>query len=75
MMGTPNIVSGRGTRLRAQDEQTLVPPNPSFFQYSNIPLFLAEGRPSACRSHHGREGCLTVIQCFADNGSEKICAA
>jgi hypothetical protein len=39
MMGKPNIVSGRGTRLRALDEQTLVPPDGVFFQYSKIPAF------------------------------------
>ena len=27
-----NIASGRGSRLRAQDEQTLVPPEQTFFQ-------------------------------------------
>jgi len=39
MMGKPNIGSGRGTRLRALDEQTLVPPKRVFFQYSSIPPF------------------------------------
>ena len=38
MMGKPNIGSG-GTRLRALDEQTLVPPKRVFFQYSKIPAF------------------------------------
>jgi hypothetical protein len=46
MMGNPNIGSGRGTRLRALDAQTRVPPNGaevcatlSFVQYSSIPTF------------------------------------
>ena len=37
MMEKLNNGSGRGTRLRALDEQTLVPPNHAFFQHSNIP--------------------------------------
>ena len=43
MMGKPNIGSGGGTRLRALDEQTLVPPEwylLPVFQDSSIPLFL-----------------------------------
>ena len=39
MMGKPNIGSGRGMRLRALDELTLVPPKRVFFQYSKIPAF------------------------------------
>jgi hypothetical protein len=35
----PSIELGRGTRLRALDEQTLVPPGGAFFQYSKIPTF------------------------------------
>jgi len=31
--------SGKGTRLRALDEQTLVPLNRAYFQYSSIPQF------------------------------------
>ena len=30
---------GRGTRLRALDEQMLVPPEGTFFHHSKIPLF------------------------------------
>jgi hypothetical protein len=42
-----NIVSGRGTRLRALDEQTLVPPpNDAFFHYSNIPSFQCSRIPT-----------------------------
>ncbi len=37
MMERRNTGSGRGTRLRALDEQTLVPPKGIFFLYSNIP--------------------------------------
>ena len=37
--GKSNPCTGRGTRLRAQDEQTLVPPEDSFFHYSSIPAF------------------------------------
>ncbi len=32
MMGKPETGSGRGTRLRALDEQTLVPPERGLFQ-------------------------------------------
>jgi hypothetical protein len=46
MMGEPNTGSERGTRLRALDEQTLVPPEGDFFQYSNIPLFLMLPAPA-----------------------------
>ena len=39
MMVKLNTNSGRGTRLRAWDEQTLVPPERAIFQYSMIPSF------------------------------------
>ena len=37
--GKSNPCTGRGTRLRAQDEQALVPPEDPFFHYSSIPAF------------------------------------
>jgi hypothetical protein len=42
MMGNPNIDSGRGTLLRALDEQTLVPSEGVFIHYSSISLFLEQ---------------------------------
>jgi hypothetical protein len=39
MLGKQNASSGRGTRLRALDEQTLVPPKRVLSHYSNIPSF------------------------------------
>jgi hypothetical protein len=39
MVETGNKDLGRGTRPRALDEQTLVPPQHIVFQYSRIPSF------------------------------------
>jgi hypothetical protein len=41
MKGKLNTGDGKGTRLRALDEQTLVPPDgyQTSHQYSNFPLF------------------------------------